>query len=105
MNFTAEMSDWVRSGRIRYREDIVEGIENAPRAFMGLLEGRNFGKLLVRTAPDPHPRLKPGDRWGSAVAASGGQPLPTLERIFRIERPRWTGPRARLTDRRSGSPS
>ena len=51
--FHAEMSDWVRSGRIRYREDIVEGIENAPRAFMGLLEGRNFGKLLVRTAPDP----------------------------------------------------
>ena len=52
-SFHAEMGEWVRSGRIRYREDVVEGIENAPRAFMGLLEGRNFGKLLVRVAPDP----------------------------------------------------
>ena len=51
--FHAEMSAWVRSGRIRYREDVVEGIENAPRAFQGLLQGRNFGKLLVRVAPDP----------------------------------------------------
>ena len=47
------MSAWVRSGQVRYREDIVEGLENAPRAFRGLLEGRNFGKLLVRVAPDP----------------------------------------------------
>ena len=51
--FHAEMGEWVRSGEVRYREDVVEGIENAPQAFMGLLEGRNFGKLLVRVAPDP----------------------------------------------------
>ena len=51
--FHSDMGEWVRSGRIRYREDVVDGIENAPRAFMGLLEGRNFGKLLVRVAPDP----------------------------------------------------
>ena len=51
--FHTEMGEWVRGGRVRYREDVVEGIENAPRAFMGLLEGRNFGKLLVRVAPDP----------------------------------------------------
>lgn len=51
--FHAEMGAWVRSGQVRFREDIVEGIENAPAAFQGLLEGRNFGKLLVRTAPDP----------------------------------------------------
>ena len=51
--FHADVGEWVRSGQIRYREDVVEGIENAPRAFMGLLEGRNFGKLLVRVAPDP----------------------------------------------------
>ena len=43
----------VRSGELKYREDIVEGLENAPAAFIGLLEGRNFGKLLVRLAPDP----------------------------------------------------
>ncbi|TIN58783.1 MAG: NADP-dependent oxidoreductase, partial [Mesorhizobium sp.] len=41
---------WIASGRVRYREDIVDGIENAPQAFLGLLEGRNFGKLIVRIA-------------------------------------------------------
>jgi NADPH-dependent curcumin reductase CurA len=35
-------------GRIRYREDIVKGLEKAPEAFIGMLEGRNFGKLIVR---------------------------------------------------------
>jgi NADPH-dependent curcumin reductase CurA len=43
----------VRSGELKYREDIVEGLDNAPEAFIGLLKGRNFGKLLVRLAPDP----------------------------------------------------
>jgi NADPH-dependent curcumin reductase CurA len=40
----------MRDGRIRYREDITDGLENAPAAFIGLLEGRNFGKALVRVA-------------------------------------------------------
>lgn len=39
-----------RAGRIRYREDIVDGLESAPGAFIGMLEGRNFGKLIVRVA-------------------------------------------------------
>jgi NADPH-dependent curcumin reductase len=43
----------VRAGQLKYREDIVEGLDNAPEAFIGLLQGRNFGKLLVRLAPDP----------------------------------------------------
>jgi NADPH-dependent curcumin reductase CurA len=43
----------VRDGRIRWREDVVEGLENAPTAFLGLREGRNFGKLLVRVGPQP----------------------------------------------------
>jgi NADPH-dependent curcumin reductase CurA len=38
-------------GRIRYREDITDGLENAPAAFIGMLQGRNFGKALVRVAP------------------------------------------------------
>ncbi|MET0429178.1 MAG: NADP-dependent oxidoreductase [Microvirga sp.] len=46
--FQAEVSQWLRDGRIRYREDVVEGLENAPEAFMGMLKGRHFGKLLVR---------------------------------------------------------
>jgi NADPH-dependent curcumin reductase CurA len=41
----------VTDGRIRYREDITAGFENAPAAFIGMLEGRNFGKALVRVAP------------------------------------------------------
>lgn len=39
---------WVRDGSLRGREDIVDGLENAPEAFIGMLEGRNFGKLLIR---------------------------------------------------------
>ena len=46
--FLASMQGWLRDGRIKYREDVVNGLENAPQAFLGLLEGRNFGKLVVR---------------------------------------------------------
>jgi hypothetical protein len=49
--FLAPMSEWVRQGKIRYREDVVEGLENAPQAFIGMLHGSNFGKLVVRVAP------------------------------------------------------
>ncbi|WP_288902059.1 NADP-dependent oxidoreductase [uncultured Sneathiella sp.] len=51
--FLKDVSGWIKSGKLKYREDIVEGIENAPEAFMGLLKGKNFGKLLVRVADDP----------------------------------------------------
>lgn len=46
--FLTVMSEWVRQGRIRYREDMVKGLENAPQAFIGMLGGSNFGKLVVR---------------------------------------------------------
>jgi NADPH-dependent curcumin reductase len=46
--FDAEMAAWLREGRVRYREDRVEGLEQAPAAFIGMLEGRNFGKLFVK---------------------------------------------------------
>jgi len=48
-----QMGEWVTSGKLKYREDIVEGIEKAPRAFIGLLRGENFGKLLVKVGADP----------------------------------------------------
>ncbi len=48
--FAAEMGAWVRDGKIKFREDMVEGLENAPQAFMGLLQGKNFGKLVVHVA-------------------------------------------------------
>jgi NADPH-dependent curcumin reductase CurA len=47
-DFAREMSAWVRDGRVKYREDVVEGLEHAPEAFIGMLKGRNFGKLLVK---------------------------------------------------------
>jgi NADPH-dependent curcumin reductase CurA len=43
----------VRSGQLKYREDIVEGIDNAPEAFIGLLQGKNFGKLIIKLGADP----------------------------------------------------
>lgn len=46
--FLTEAENWLKEGRIKYREDVVEGLENAPEAFIGLLKGRNFGKLLVK---------------------------------------------------------
>jgi len=46
--FQREVSAGIANGRIRYREDFVEGLENTPKAFIGMLEGRNFGKLIVR---------------------------------------------------------
>ncbi len=49
--FRAEMLGHIRSRRMKVREDIVVGLANAPRAFMGLLEGRNFGKLVVQIDP------------------------------------------------------
>jgi NADPH:quinone reductase len=45
-----QLGNWLRDGRVRYRESIVEGIENAPKAFIGMLEGHNIGKQLVKIA-------------------------------------------------------
>jgi NADPH-dependent curcumin reductase CurA len=47
-DFLADCGGWYREGRLRYREDVVQGLESAPRAFIGLLRGENFGKLLVK---------------------------------------------------------
>jgi NADPH-dependent curcumin reductase CurA len=46
--FAGEMANWVKSGRIKYREDVIDGLENAPEAFIGLLNGENFGKRVIR---------------------------------------------------------
>ena len=50
--FISQMSKWVTAGQIKFREDIVMGLENAPQAFIGLLEGKNFGKLIVRLSDE-----------------------------------------------------
>jgi NADPH-dependent curcumin reductase CurA len=49
----AQLTMWLQEGRLAYREDVVDGLERAPEALIGLLEGRNFGKMLVRVSPEP----------------------------------------------------
>jgi NADPH-dependent curcumin reductase CurA len=51
--FLADMSLWLREGRIKYREDITAGLENAPGALIGLLRGENFGKKVILVSEDP----------------------------------------------------
>ncbi len=46
--FAAAMGQWVLEGKVKVREDLVFGLENAPEAFIGLLQGKNFGKLVIR---------------------------------------------------------
>jgi NADPH-dependent curcumin reductase CurA len=51
--FTRDVGSWLRDGKMKNRETVVQGIENAPGAFIGLLGGENVGKMLVALAPDP----------------------------------------------------
>ena len=51
--FVREVGAHVKSGELRYRETVREGIESMPGAFLGLLQGENVGKMLVRVGPDP----------------------------------------------------
>jgi hypothetical protein len=52
-DFLRDCSTWLKEGKLKYREDIVDGLDAAPTAFLKLFDGQNFGKLLVRVAPDP----------------------------------------------------
>jgi hypothetical protein len=54
--FERDMAEWVREGKVKYREDVVDGIENAVTGFKRLFTGDNFGKLLVRVGPEPEKR-------------------------------------------------
>ncbi|MGE0830458.1 MAG: NADP-dependent oxidoreductase [Hyphomonadaceae bacterium] len=51
--FLADMGPWVREGKVKYREDIRQGLEETPRLFIELLRGGNFGKMLVQVSEDP----------------------------------------------------
>jgi len=48
--FLSRATPWVRDGSLKYREDVVDGLENAPAAFIAMLDGKNFGKLLIRVS-------------------------------------------------------
>ncbi|MEH1852587.1 MAG: NADP-dependent oxidoreductase [Nostoc sp.] len=51
--FLHDVSGWLQSGQLKYREDVADGLEKAPSAFIGLLRGDNFGKLIVKVNDDP----------------------------------------------------
>ena len=51
--FLRDVAAWIQNGTLTYREDVVDGLERSVTAFQGLLQGKNFGKLLVRVSPDP----------------------------------------------------
>ena len=51
-DFLRDMSQWVREGKVKYREFVTQGLDHAPAAFIGMLQGANFGKQLVRVGPD-----------------------------------------------------
>jgi len=51
--FVKDVTQWLQTGKLKYKEDIVNGLEAAPKAFIGLLQGKNFGKLIVQVGNDP----------------------------------------------------
>jgi NADPH-dependent curcumin reductase CurA len=52
-HFFERMADWIRAGKVKYKEDLWPGLEQAPKAFRAMLEGGNFGKTLVGVGEDP----------------------------------------------------
>ena len=51
--FQREAGQWLRDGKLRYREEFVDGLANAPSAFMAMLKADTFGKVIVRVSDDP----------------------------------------------------
>ncbi len=57
--FAKAMGDWLATGKMHYREDLIDGLEQAPQAFIGLLRGENFGKRVIRVGPPALPDQSP----------------------------------------------
>ena len=46
--FARDMTGWLKDGRMKYQETVLEGFQRAPEGLIGLLQGRNIGKMLIR---------------------------------------------------------
>src|SRR3546814_16026759 len=51
-DFQRDVGQWIRDGRVKWKETVYEGLDRAPEAFLGLFRGDNFGKMVVRVSPD-----------------------------------------------------
>ncbi len=51
-DFMRDMSAWLGAGKIKYREDVLDGLQKAPEGLIGMLRGDNFGKLIVKVADE-----------------------------------------------------
>lgn len=51
-DFHSDMAKWAKEGKMKWRETVVDGVDHAPQAFIGLFKGDNFGKMVVRVGPD-----------------------------------------------------
>ncbi|GAA1948172.1 NADP-dependent oxidoreductase [Nocardioides panacihumi] len=69
--FEADVGRWVNEGRIAYHEDVVEGLANAPAAFLGMLAGEHVGKRLVRVAHEATARPRRASRGSRSQPPSG----------------------------------
>jgi NADPH-dependent curcumin reductase CurA len=58
IEFQEAMSRWIAEGKVKWRETVAEGLENAPKALLGLFRGDNLGKMLVKISPDPVPEMR-----------------------------------------------
>ena len=85
-DFLDSMGGWLRAGEIKYREHVVQGLESAPEAFLGLLAGRNFGKVVVAlgdVAADDGLSGRRPDRAAPRRANGRGGPLDGASRHAR----------------------
>jgi hypothetical protein len=89
--FLREVGAGIADGRIRYREDFVDGLEKAPEAFIGMPEGRNFGKLIVRVDGGAKQRVR-RRRRGTKHLCLGQKRLPFLDSAVHLLIRRTLGP-------------
>lgn len=59
-DFRTDMARWIDTGQVKWKETVVQGLENAPQAILGLFSGENMGKMLVQIAPDPTEKNEAG---------------------------------------------